>query len=118
MLLEHGGSEHPATEAQLSAQLHEEQEAWLKKAREAECPILKNARETLAQSGFDGSRVDMKFGHEGDVDGTILEEARLGQHETIGVGRSGTSRMRRIFGGGVPDRLLQDAKSLAIWIIE
>src|SRR6478609_8692320 len=117
-LLEHGGSENPETEAQLSMQLREEQETWLKQEREAECPVLKQACEALVQSGFDVSRLNVKFGHEDDVGGTILEEARLGQYDTIVVGRSGTSRMRRLFGGGVTDRLLQDAKDLAIWIIE
>jgi len=117
-LLEHGGSENPETEAQLSMQLREEQETWLKQEREAECPVLKQACEALVQSGFDVSRLNVKFGHEDDVGGTILEEARLGQYDTIVVGRSGTSRMRRLFGGGVTDRLLQDAKGLAIWIIE
>jgi nucleotide-binding universal stress UspA family protein len=117
-LLEHGGSENPETEAQLSMQLHKAQETWLKQEREAECPVLKQACEALARAGFDVSRVNMKFGHEDDVAGTILEEARLGRHDTIVVGRSGTSRMRRLFGGGVTDRLLHDAKGLAIWIIE
>ncbi|MEK6533127.1 MAG: universal stress protein, partial [Nitrospirota bacterium] len=42
-LLEHGGSEDPATEAQLSVQLRDEQEAWIRKEGEAECHILKQA---------------------------------------------------------------------------
>ena len=38
-LLEHDGSENPATEAQLSVQLHDKQEAWFRKERESECHV-------------------------------------------------------------------------------
>src|SRR6478735_161376 len=80
-LLEHGGSENPVAEAQLSVQLHDEQEAWIQKERESECHVLKKAWKTLAQSGFDMSQVAVKYGHEDDIARNILEEARSGQHE-------------------------------------
>jgi nucleotide-binding universal stress UspA family protein len=117
-LLEHGGSENPAAEAQLSARLHEDQEDWIQKERESECPILTKACETLTRSGFDTSHVALKFGHEDDIARNILEEARSGHHETIVVGRHGMSRIKRIFGGGVTEQLLRDAKGFAIWVVE
>jgi nucleotide-binding universal stress UspA family protein len=117
-LLEHGGSESPAAEAQLSVQLHSEQDAWIRKERESECHVLREACETLTQAGFDTSHVALKFGHEDDIARNILEEARSGHHETIVVGRHGTSRIKRIFGGGVTDQLLRDAKGFAIWVVE
>ena len=118
VLLEHGGSENPAVEEQLSVRLREDRENWIRKEREAECPVLRKACETLAQSGFDTNRVTLKFGHEDDVAANILEEARKGRHDTIVVGRRGISRITRMFGGGVTDRLLREAKGFAIWIIE
>jgi len=117
-LLEHGGSENPVAEAQLSVQLRDEQEAWVRRERESECHVLKKARETLAQSGLDMTHVAVKYGHEDDIARNILEEARSGQHETIAVGRQGTSRIKQIFGGGVTDQLLRDAKGFAIWVVE
>lgn len=117
-LLEHGGSENPAAEAQLSEQLHDEQEAWILKESEAECHVLKEACEALKQYGFDISHVDLKYGHEDNIARCILEEARSGQHETIVVGRQGTSRIRQIFGGGTTDRVLRDAKGLTIWVVD
>jgi len=117
-LLEHGGSENPAAEAELSVQLRNEQEAWIRKERESECHVLREACETLTQSGFDMSHVTLTFGHEDDIARNILEEARSGHHETIVVGRHGTSRIKRIFGGGVTDQLLRDAKGFAIWVVE
>ena len=117
-LMEHGGSENPANEGRLSKQLHNDQEAWYQKEREAECPILITARETLEKSGFDAARVSLKFGHEEDVARTILEEAQSGHYETIVVGRHGASKMKRVFGGGVTDELLRNAKGFAIWVVE
>jgi nucleotide-binding universal stress UspA family protein len=34
------------------------------------------------------------------------------------VGRHGMSRIKRIFGGGVTDQLLRDARGFAIWVVE
>lgn len=117
-LLEHGGSENPATEEQLGTQLREDQQAWMRRERESECVVLKNACETLTRSGFDIGRVALKFGHEEDVARNILEEGRIGQYETIVVGRHGTSRIKRLFGGGVTDQVLSDAKGFSIWVVE
>jgi len=117
-LLEHGGSENPVAEAQLSVQLRTEQESWIQTERESECHVLKKACDTLTQSGFDRSHITLKFGHEDDVAANILEEARGGHHETIVVGRHGTSRITRFFGGGVTDQLLRGAKGFSIWVVE
>lgn len=117
-LLEHGGSEDPAAEAQLGVQLRHEQEAWFEKEGESKSHVLKKACETLTQSGFDRSRVALRYGHEDDIARNILEEARSGHHETIVVGRHGTSRVKRLFGGGVTDQLLRDARGFAIWVVE
>ena len=117
-LLEHGGSENPAAEAQLGQQLRNEQDAWIRKEEESESHVLKKACDTLTQSGFDRSQVALKIGHEDDIAKNILEEARNGQHETIVVGRHGASRVRRLFGGSVTEQLLRDAKGFAIWVVE
>ena len=117
-LLEHGGSENPAAETQLGVQLRDEQEAWIRKEGESESQVLNKACETLTQSGFDRSQVAFKIGHEEDIARNILEEARDGKHETIVVGRHGTSRIKRLFGGGVTDQLLRDAKGFVIWVVE
>ena len=117
-LLEHGGSENPAAETRLSEQLRKDQEAWIRQEAERECPFLLKAFETLAQSGFDRSRVALRIGHEDDIARNILEEARNGKHETIVVGRHGSSGIKRLFGGGVTDQLLRDAKGFAIWVVE
>jgi nucleotide-binding universal stress UspA family protein len=117
-LLEHGGSENPTAEAQLGQQLRNEQDAWIRNEEESESHVLKKACDRLTQFGFDRSQVALKIGHEDDIAGNILEEARNGKHETIVVGRHGTSRVKRLFGGGVTDQLLRNAKGFAIWVVE
>jgi nucleotide-binding universal stress UspA family protein len=117
-LLEHGGSENPAAEEKLSLQLRDEQEAWVRNEAESKCHVLKSAYVTLSQYGFDMSHVELMYGHEDDAARNILDEARRGHHDTIVVGRHGTSRIRQIFGGDVTDRLLREAKGFAIWVVE
>jgi nucleotide-binding universal stress UspA family protein len=117
-LLEHGGSENPAAEAQLSQQLRKEQDAWIRQEAEAECPVLIQACETLTQAGFAKHQVTLKIGHEDDIARNILEAAREGKHDTIVVGRQGASGIKRLSGGGVTDQLLRDAKGFAIWVVE
>lgn len=116
-LLEHGGSENPVVEDRLSAQLRHDQAAWYAKQREAECDILTKALGILAQVGFDTKRVVLKFGYEEDVARNVLEEARNGGYSTVVVGRHGSSRKKRFFGGGVTDQLLGDCSGLTIWIV-
>ena len=117
-LLEHGGSENPAAEARLGAQLRSDQESWLRAERESECTVLRTAWAALMSYGFDANQVSMTFGHEDDIAANILEEARRGEHNTIVLGRHGTSRIKRMFGGGVTDQLLRQAKGFAIWVVE
>ena len=117
-LLEHGGSENPAGEAQLSRQLRKDQEAWIRQETESECPVLINACQTLTQSGIERSRIALRIGHEEDVARNVLEEAESGNHDTIVVGRHGTSRVKRLFGGGVTDQILRDAEGFAVWVVE
>lgn len=117
-LLEHGGSERPEVEAQLSEQLKHEQQAWIIGEQERECPILRNACRTLTQAGFDAGRVTLRFGHHDDIAANILEAAREGKYDTVAIGRQGTSGIRRLFGGGITDQLLRNSDGLALWVID
>lgn len=118
-LLEHGGSEDPETESCLSEQLRTKQRRhWSIEEQEAECSVLEQARHTLTETGFDPQRVRLKFGHEEDVARNILEEAADGSHDTIALGRHGTSRIKRFLGGGVTDQVVRNAQGIAVWIVD
>lgn len=116
-LLEHGGSENPVVEEQLSQQLRKEQEEWIRSESEVEYPILLKALEALGKTGFPIDRVSLRFGHERDVAQNILETARVGGYATVVVSRHGSSGLKRIFGGSVTDHLLREASGLTLWIV-
>lgn len=117
-LLEHGGSENPVVEGQLRNQLKKEQTEWIRSQQEAECPYLLKARDILEKAGFPLDQVELKFGHEDGIAQNILEEAYGGSYSTVAVGRYGTSKTKRLFGGGVTDELLRDAAGLAVWVVD
>lgn len=117
-LLEHGGSENPVVEGRLQDALKKDQADWVRSQQEAECPYLLKAREGLLKAGFPLDRIDMKFGYEDRIAQNILEEAYTGGYSTVAVGRYGTSKTKRLFGGGVTDELLRDATGLAVWVVE
>jgi nucleotide-binding universal stress UspA family protein len=118
-LLEHGGSEDPTVEIQLSQQLQKEREEWYRRQEQAEYPILIKAQETLGKTGFPTARVTLRFGHEEEsAFRNILDEARIGGYETIVVSRHGVSGVTRPFGGSLPNQLLRETAGLTLWIVE
>lgn len=117
-LLEHGGSENPAEEIRLAKELHQDQENWMHAESMMEYPILAQALELLGKTGFPLDRVTLKLGYEGDIAHDILDEARTGGYGTIVVSRHGSNGMKRFFGGGITDQLLQDASGYTLWVVE
>lgn len=118
MLREHGGSEDPIREEQLGRQLRKDQQAWYGKEQQLESPVLSNAHRMLKGTGFDESRIRLKFGYEEDIAGSILAEARRGRYKIIVVGRHGVSGLKKIFFGGITRRLLQKATGYMVWVVE
>jgi nucleotide-binding universal stress UspA family protein len=116
--LEHGGSENPERERQIERELRTEQQAWLQRQRQAECPYLSKARDALIHAGMSLDAIDLKFGDEDDIARNILEEARAGGYETVVVGRGAPNGLKRVFGGGVTEQLLRSAKGLSVWIVD
>lgn len=117
-LLEHGGSEDPATEVRLAKALQQDQENWVRAESVMEYPILVNALELFGKTGFSLDRVTLKFGHEDDIAHTILDEARTGGYGTIVVSRHGANGLKRLFGGGITDQLLREASGYTLWVVE
>jgi nucleotide-binding universal stress UspA family protein len=117
-LLEHGGSEDPAEEIRLATELLQDQARWVSAESVVEYPILVKALELFGKTGFPLDRVTLKFGHEGDIAHTILDEARTGGHGTIVISRQGSNGLKRFFGGGITDQLLREASGYTLWVVE
>ena len=76
------------------------------------------ALELFEKTGFPLDRVTLKFGHEGDIAHTILDEARTGGHGTIVISRQGSNGLKRFFGGGITDQLLREASGYTLWAMK
>ena len=117
-LREHGGSEDPDREEQLSRQLRTDQKTWYKRGQKSESWILEKAHASLERIGFDPARFRIKFGYDEDVVLSILEEAQKGRYTTIVVGRKGSSSMKRLFFGSVSHQVLREATGRVVWVVE
>lgn len=117
-LMEHGGSENPDMEHQLSEQLRKDQQEWMQMEETIEYPILERALEQLKQAGFPTDRVTLKLGYAGDVVGTIVDEVRAGGYGTLVVTRHGPPGAARLFSGKIADRLSRELTGIALWVIE
>lgn len=117
-LMEHGGSENPDMEHQLSEQLRKDQQEWMQMEETIEYPILERALEQLKQAGFPADRVTLKLGYAGDVVGTIVDEVRAGGYGTLVVTRHGPPGAARLFSGKIADRLSRELTGIALWVIE
>ena len=118
-LLEHGGSEDPAVESRLRADLQEDQDRWMRSESEVERPILTQSLAVLRQLGFPEDRVTLKFGSEDDVAGGILDEAKHGRYDTIVLTRQASSGSTRLFGGGgTTETILRGATGYTLWIVD
>lgn len=117
-LLEHGGSADPVLEAQMSAQLRREQDAWYRSEEEAESSVFKKAREALEQAGLDPARVTLKFSEDEDIARGILETARRGGYHTVVVGRRGEATRKDTLIGKVTEQLLRAGSGLTLWVVD
>jgi nucleotide-binding universal stress UspA family protein len=83
-----------------------------------ESPILMNALELFAKTGFPLDRVTLEVGCEDNVAHTIIDEARTGGYGTIVVSRHGSNGTKRFLGGGITDHLVRDASGFTLWVVE
>lgn len=117
-LMEHGGSEDPATEDHLGEQLRKAQEEWIRAEGAIEYPILVSALERLGQIGFPLDRVTLKLGYERDIADSIMDEVKAGGYGTVVVTRHSPTGTKRLFAGGIIDRLSRELSGVALWVLE
>lgn len=80
---------------------------------------FRQARQILAEGGFDLERVRTHFGVEStEVAQVILEQARAFNCSTIVVGRRGLSRVKEFFLGSVSKSLVGYAKNRTVWVVD
>lgn len=123
ILLEFGGAENPEKERQLETQLQTDQQQWIEAVRKKAEPALNWARGRLRKAGLPATSLTTQFSdpvfEQDSASREILELARRNSCRTIVVGRRSLSRFRRLTAGkDLAEKLVQQGKHLAIWIVE
>ncbi|RJR47485.1 MAG: universal stress protein [Desulfobacteraceae bacterium] len=81
-------------------------------------PVFKESVRRLTLSGFDRARIRTKIVTDASSRaGAIIEEARKGEYGTIVVGRRGLSKVQEFFMGRVSNKVVQAAKTQAVWVV-
>ena len=120
-LLEHGGSEDPAKEAQLDVDLKAEQHRWILNAKKTSQKSLDEARAALRKVGMSSGAVQALFCEPGegpDTADAILKMARERSCRTVVVGRQSVSWLHELFSQELSEELLRHGKGFCVWTIE
>jgi nucleotide-binding universal stress UspA family protein len=120
-LLEHGGSEDPAKEAQLEADLKVEQRRWVSAAKKTSQRSLQEDRVVLRKAGISSGTVKGAFCEPGEgrdaADG-ILHMVRGRHCRTVVVGRQSVSWFHELFSHDLSEELLRRGKGFCVWAVE
>ena len=77
------------------------------------------ATDVLLKAGVEAEQINTKFKvKSGDVADSILEEAELGNYQTLILGRRGLSRIKEFFMGSVSLKVVREARSRAVWVVD
>jgi nucleotide-binding universal stress UspA family protein len=97
-----------------------ERERWLAEKRETAKRILDKTKTVLVDEGFAPERVfpQVKVRYCPSIAECILQEAEATQSETIVVGRKGVSRKEEFLFGSVSNRIIHEAESCTVWVVE
>jgi len=120
-LREHGGSENPAKEVQLSQELQQAQARWIDEKRKDSAPILEQFRATLIESGVPSQSITVDFlacMNDKAIDTCILETAHEWGAGTIVIGWDSFPWFEELVKTHFAERLLRKAKDLAIWVVK
>jgi nucleotide-binding universal stress UspA family protein len=120
-LLEHGGSEDPAKETRLEADLKAEQHRWISAAKKTSQKGLDEARATLRKAGISAGTVQTSFCEPGEgpnAADAILNMARRCHCRTVVVGRQSVSWFHELFSQELSEELLRRGKGFCVWAVE
>jgi nucleotide-binding universal stress UspA family protein len=94
-------------------------ESWLKKEKAKLGPVFDKAVRILAGSDIKSERIRTKTISDSiDVAGSILEEARDGDYDTLVLGRRGLSPAKHFLMGSVTSKIINHGAGIAICVVE
>ena len=81
-------------------------------------PYLDRCQGILQEAGINPGRISRKICMRcADIGKTILKEAGRGDYGTIVLGRRGISKTKEFFLGSVSNKIVQQARDKAVWIV-
>ncbi len=88
------------------------------KYKKAITPYLDQCEGILREAGINPERIERKICLRcSDIGKTILAEADSGHYGTLVVGRRGISKAKEFFLGSVSNKIVQEARNKAVWIV-
>ena len=93
---------------------------WIEDQFYKSTAMLKNYRDVLIQSGFEGDKIVIKviIINCTSIAESILEEQKKNRCCTVVVGRRAISRKEEFLFGSTTNRILHTDKKCALWVIE
>lgn len=92
---------------------------WSPKDQDKMNQFFARATRALVEAGVSAEQIKSKFIVKyGEIAGAILEEARLGNYQTLIMGRRGLSRIKQLLMGSVSGKVVREARHIAVWVID
>jgi nucleotide-binding universal stress UspA family protein len=92
---------------------------WSPRDEERIRSFFDQATEALIKTGMQREQIKSKFKViAGDIAEGIREEAKLGNHRTLILGRRGLSRIKEFFMGSVSTKVVREARGMAVWVVD
>ena len=92
---------------------------WRAEDEEEMNKFFGEAKDLLVKTGVKPDQIKSKFGvKKAEIADGILEEAELGNYDTLILGRRGLSRVREVFSGSVSTKVVREARSCAVIVVE
>ncbi len=92
---------------------------WRLEDEEEMHQFFAEAKDLLVQAGLKPKQIKSKFSvKKGEIADAILEEAELGNYDTLILGRRGLSRVREFFLGSVSTKVVREARGCAVCVVE
>jgi nucleotide-binding universal stress UspA family protein len=120
-LLEFGGKEKPAEEAQAEARLRAEQRGWVDAARRATRPELEAARAELERAGVPAGAVRTGYLEVADGADLAAEVVRCAAEAGCGslaIARGMAETSAAIVASDLADAIVRQAAGVTVWMVE
>ncbi|MDA0835076.1 MAG: universal stress protein [Planctomycetota bacterium] len=114
------------TGPQQSEEIRNIAQEWVADTRQKARELLSHYQTTLIDAGLPAAAIEIRIAEVEAMPGAqkvvaavaIIEEMKQGQYEIVCLGRRGDSGMISVFPGSVAEKVLRQAASVTVWIVD